>query len=96
MLASLFALPSHAEGMSNALLEGIACDLPVVRTETGRTIEFLDGNRIVVPMKDSAALAHAIIRMLSDEQQLAAMHRAGLAVADKYFWKGMAESYPDL
>jgi glycosyltransferase involved in cell wall biosynthesis len=91
--ASLFALPSHAEGMSNALLEGIACGLPVVVTDTGGTKELVDGNGLVIPMKDPDALADAIIEILSDEAKRAAMRKASLKVADRYSWETLGQAY---
>lgn len=94
--ASLFALPSHAEGMSNALLEGIACGLPVVVTDTGGTKELLDGNGLVIPMKDPDSLADAIIEILSDESKRSAMRKASLKVADRYSWEALGASYLEM
>jgi len=91
--ASLFALPSHAEGMSNALLEGIACGLPVVVTDTGGTKELLDGNGLVIPMQDPGALADAIVEILSNEPKRVAMRLASLKVADRYSWEALGQAY---
>ena len=94
--ASLFALPSHAEGMSNALLEGIACGLPVVVTDTGGTKELLDGNGLLIFMKDPDSLADAMIEILSDESKRAAMRKASLKVADRYSWEALGASYLEM
>jgi len=94
--ASLFALPSHAEGMSNALLEGIACGLPVVVTDTGGTKELLDGNGLVIPMKDPSSLADAMIEILSDHSKRAAMRSASLKVADRYSWETLGRAYYEM
>ncbi len=91
--ASLFALPSHAEGMSNAVLEGVSCGLPIVITDTGGTTELLRDNGIVVPKKDPVALAAAIVDILSDEVKSAAMRRASLEIAKRYSWDWMAQEY---
>lgn len=40
--ADIFVLPSYNEGMSNALLEAMACGLPVVVTDVGGTKELVD------------------------------------------------------
>lgn len=93
--ASLFALPSHAEGMSNALLEGISCGLPVVVTDTGGTSELLDGNGVIVPMRDPGALARAIVYVLGDPTRRAVMRQASLRVADRYSWETMGRQYLD-
>lgn len=61
--ADLLALPSRAEGMSNALLEAMACGLPVVATDLPGNREVLDGERvtgILVPAGDPVALSEAL------------------------------------
>jgi len=91
--ASLFALPSHNEGMSNALLEGIACGLPIVVTDTGGTKELLDGNGLLTPKRDLAALASAIVVILRNEERRRQMVEASLRVADLYSWQKLAADY---
>ncbi len=93
--ASLFALPSHAEGMSNALLEGISCGLPVVITDTGGTRELFADNGLIVPQRDPNGLARAIIQILSDGVRRAAMCQASLRVAERYSWETMGAQYLD-
>jgi glycosyltransferase involved in cell wall biosynthesis len=93
--ASLFALPSHAEGMSNALLEAISCGLPVVITDTGGTRELFEDNGLIVPQRDPEALARAIVQILSDPQRRAAMRQASLRVAERYSWETMGAQYLD-
>jgi len=64
--ADLFVLPSHAEGMSNALLEAMAAGLPCVATDVGANRELLgaQGERCLVPPGDAEALAVAIESLL--------------------------------
>ncbi len=66
--ADLFVLPSLAEGMSNALLEAMACGLPCVATRIGGTVEVIqDGvNGCLVERDDAQGLANMLISLLSN------------------------------
>lgn len=57
-----FVLPSMAEGVSNTILEAMACGLPVVATRVGANAELVEHNLTgrMVPAGDSAALAREI------------------------------------
>jgi glycosyltransferase involved in cell wall biosynthesis len=85
--ADIFALPSRSEGFSNALVEAMAASLPIVATDVGGNAEAVeDGvNGFMVPSEDPAALADAIVRLLSDPVRATAMGLAGEALAAKQF-----------
>jgi glycosyltransferase involved in cell wall biosynthesis len=61
-------LPSHAEGMSNAVLEYMAAGRPVVATDVGANARLLgDGEfGLLVPPGDPLALAAGVARLLAD------------------------------
>jgi glycosyltransferase involved in cell wall biosynthesis len=61
-------LPSHAEGMSNAVLEYMAAGRPVVATDVGANRQLLGDGKfgMLVPPGDPAALAAAIGGLLAD------------------------------
>lgn len=61
--SDIFVLPSLNEGMSNSLLEAMACGLPIITTDTGGSKELIDNNGIVVPKQSVAALRDAIIQI---------------------------------
>lgn len=64
--ADVFVLPSMAEGLSNALLEAMACGLAVVATDVGATADALgDAGRIVDP-GDAIALERELSDLLAD------------------------------
>ncbi len=76
--AALFALPSHAEGLPNALLEAMAYGLPVVVTAAGAIPEVVEHGRegLVVAIGDRAALSDSLARLLQDPDLRAAMGQA--------------------
>jgi glycosyltransferase involved in cell wall biosynthesis len=90
--ADIFVLPSRSEGFSNAIVEAMAASLPVVATKVGGNAEaVIDGvSGFLVPPEDPAALAAAIIRLLSDPYRAKAMGLAGRAlVAEKFTTEAM-------
>lgn len=74
-----FALPSLAEGISNTILEAMACGLPVVATGVGGNAELVaDGDTgVIVPAGDVDALAGALLGMATDPARAAAAGARG-------------------
>jgi len=68
--ADLFVLPSAAEGLSLALLEALACGLPVIATSVGGNPEVIRHLETgwLVPPNDPGTLAEAIVTLLEDEK----------------------------
>jgi L-malate glycosyltransferase len=65
--ADVFVLPSRAEGMSNALLEAMACGLACAATPVSGSTELLaDGRGLLVPEGDVAAWGEALARLGGD------------------------------
>ena len=60
--ADVFALSSDFDNSPNAVLEAMACGLPIVATDTGGVHDFVDGpaGGAIVPPGDASALAHAL------------------------------------
>jgi glycosyltransferase involved in cell wall biosynthesis len=81
--ADIFCLPSYREGVPNALLEATACGLPIVTTNTpGCRDVVTDGlNGILVPVRDSQAVADALETLLLNPELRKKMGNAGREVA---------------
>lgn len=67
--ADVFVLPSLFEGMSNALLEAMACGLAVIATRVGGNSDVLEHgkNGLLVEPGSLSGLAESIVQLLGDE-----------------------------
>lgn len=77
--AAVSVLPSLSEGLSNSLLESMASGVPVVAARVGGNPEIIEHevSGLLVPARDSAALAAAIGRLLADHELAARLGDAG-------------------
>ena len=73
--ATLFVLPSRWEGMANALLEAMACGLPVVATAVEGSAELVRSGEtgLLVPAGTSVELSAAICELLAAPEDSHAM-----------------------
>ena len=83
----LFVMSSVTEGLGTSLLDAMACGRPIVATRAGGIPEIVeDGvNGALVPPRDAASLAAAIVRALKDEGWRRRMGEAGLARVHERF-----------
>jgi glycosyltransferase involved in cell wall biosynthesis len=83
----LLVHPAEMEGLGVALLQAAACGVPVVATTAGGIPDIVrDGvNGILVPPRDSRALASAVSLLLSDPSRARAFGKAGRSIAETDF-----------
>ena len=92
---NLYISASCSEGMSNAMLEAMACGLPIVTTLCEGVEEIVTDNGIVVK-DDPEAFANAIERLSLDRKELKSMSDNSISNAEKFSWNHVAQSYLDL
>ena len=83
----LLVLPSHTEGLPNALLEALLMEVPVLATAVGGTPEVVEEGvtgRMVEP-RDPAALAAAILDYLRRPAEWRQMARRGRMTVETRF-----------
>jgi len=97
--SDVFILPSLAEGLSNALLEAMACGLPVVATNIGGTKEVIKNgmNGILVEPKNSEQLAQAVLSLIRDEKRAQRLGRnAQKTVKESYSLDRISKKYTQI
>jgi glycosyltransferase involved in cell wall biosynthesis len=91
--ADVFALPSLREGWGLALLEAQLAGLPVVAYDLPVFQAFVSSGRhgFLVPPSDEAAFAHALARLLDDQELRARLGSAGARQAARFTWDRAAD-----
>ena len=79
--ADILVLPSHAEGLAMAVLEGLSHGLAVITTPVGAHDEVIDPDisGILVPPGDVPALALALTRVIDDTELRARLQQGARA-----------------
>lgn len=91
--ADLFVLPSLNEGMSNAILEGMASGLPVITTDVGGSEELIDGNGFLVEKKDSAGISNVVEKYLEEPSLLEIHGKRSRELAESKDWRTISEKF---
>jgi glycosyltransferase involved in cell wall biosynthesis len=82
---------------SGVLVDAVAAGRPVIATAFPHAVELLaDGAGLVVPHRDPAALARAILRMATRPDLTRAMSIAAEQLAPRHSWPAVAANYVNL
>ncbi|HUY32415.1 MAG TPA: glycosyltransferase [Pirellulales bacterium] len=98
-LVDVLALSSHMEANPVSILEGLACEKPVVATRVGSIPETVqDGvNGFLVPPGDAESMAERLTTLLNDRALARRLGQAGRRlVAADWSLRSMVEGYQDL
>jgi glycosyltransferase involved in cell wall biosynthesis len=87
----IVCLPSYREGLPKSLIEALASGRPVVATDVPGCREVVKDhhNGLLVPPRDSTALASALRSLICDPEMRKQMGRAGRVRAENEFSNGL-------
>jgi glycosyltransferase involved in cell wall biosynthesis len=97
--AQIFVLASYAEGLPNALMEAMACSLPVVCSEVGGVKVLIENekNGLLFPAGDRAQMEKQLERLIGDAKLGQKLGRAARKTIEKDFsWENIAKEYKKL
>jgi glycosyltransferase involved in cell wall biosynthesis len=86
--STVFVLPSLSEGLPRAMLEAMACELPVVTSDLPQLRPIIDEAGFTVPKRDPDAISSRVARLLDNPELRARMGREGRRrVREQYDWR---------
>lgn len=95
--ADLLLMPVHDGTANNAILEAMACSLPVVATRVGGIPRYVnDGSAVLVEPDDVQGMADAVLTILNDSMRRQAMSREARTLAEQFDWTVIAGRMRDL
>jgi glycosyltransferase involved in cell wall biosynthesis len=97
--ADIFVTATTWEGMPNTVIEAMACGLPVVGTQAPGMDQLVDEgkNGYLVPVKDAAALADRIRRLINNPYERRRMGRESRKIAERQFsWDFITKQYVEI
>ncbi|MCH2211545.1 MAG: glycosyltransferase [Fuerstiella sp.] len=96
---AMFCLPSAFEGMSNSLMEAMACGLPCVVSDISPNRELIqhEQNGLVFPVGDTTLLAKTMLRCLDDQDHCSQLGQtARETISREYSVMALVQRHQDL
>lgn len=98
--ASVFALSSDYEGISNSMIEAMGIGVPCICTDCpiggARMIIDNNVNGILVPVGDTEAMANAISKVISDEEFAKELSKNSIKIRDTLNQKNICDKWAKL
>lgn len=88
--SKIFVFPSHEEGFGIAILEAMACGLPVIAWNLPVYKEVFPRGIITVPIKNFDEFVETTLKLLEDSELRSSVGKDALDIASKYSWDKVA------
>lgn len=86
--SDVFVLPSIEEGVPRTILEAMSCSIPIVCSRLPHLVDIVKNSGLLVPIRDSQALADNISVILSDKDLAIRLGNNGRKnVINNYSWE---------
>lgn len=95
-LSTLFLYPSLRESFGIPILEGMACGVPVITSNTSSMPEVAGNAALLIDPNDYTSIVSAIEELLNNTSLRESLIKKGLARATKFSWLEMAKKYLSL
>jgi L-malate glycosyltransferase len=89
----LFILPSLNEGMSNTILEAMACGLSIITTNTGGSKELIKDNGFIIPKADIKSIRKTIEKFLNNFNIIKTMSKRSREISGQMSWSKVTKNY---
>jgi L-malate glycosyltransferase len=93
---NLFILPSLNEGMSNTVLEAMACGLPIITTNVGGSKELINDNGFITPKASYRAIKETIEKYLKNKNLIKIHSIQSIKIAEKMSWGKISQKYLEI
>lgn len=87
-------LPSTSESMSNAILESMACGLPVITTPASK--ELIDGKGIVIDYHSPEQITQALTQIYTDPKLQIELGKQSRLLAENLSWQSVGKKYSEI
>lgn len=94
--SDLYISATMQEGMSNAMLEAMACGLPIITTPCEGIDELIKDNGIIVKEESPEAIAKAISELAANTGRMELMAGAARKYSENFTWKSVSQAYLEL
>lgn len=94
--SDIYVSATMQEGMSNAMLEAMACGLPIVTTQCEGLDELISDNGIIVKDANADKIAQSVQKLVADTSIYEKMCAAAVRKTEKFRWDIVATKYREL